>query len=85
MVDATVPFLIYVGIPLLILFIGLILCYFKSKKRKSIGTIMSVIGILEFSTLLIISNFSRNIGIFYLIPMLTIVMGILSLYFKPTI
>jgi hypothetical protein len=83
-VDANIPFLIYIGIPLLILFIGITLSYLKSKKRKSIGIMMILIGILEFSTLLVISNFSTTIGIFYLTPMLTIALGVLSLYSKPT-
>jgi len=68
------------GIPLIILVVGFVLFFVRSKHRRKIGAVLIVIGGVELSIWLILSGGIPHIGSGEIISIVTIILGLVSLY-----
>ncbi len=68
-------------IPIAILVVGFVLFYFKPRHRRLIGSALIVLGILDLSIVLIRYPFVM-LGDTLFITMLTILLGIISIFYS---
>ncbi len=71
--------ILFFMLPLTILFVGVVLSYFKPNHRKAMGTVLIVLGSVELSLWLIATRSLEFIGV--LIYIATIATGIVTLLF----
>ena len=88
MISATLsPTLLFLSIwefsviPLTILVVGFILFYFKPKRRRIIGCVLIVLGVVDMSTVLLMYPFII-VSFTVFIGFIIILLGIISLFYS---